>query len=203
MSCKCGCNGDTNPGKDYINGHQRRGKKFSAETINKMRAAHRHSVQRPRTCAVCDNDFLPDHSRRTTCGPECKKTLKQSVRTAWFATEAGRLSNEMSAAARRAMYAANPHKHREYHLRALYKISIPEFEAMRTAQDGCCAICREVFSRTPHIDHDHKTGAVRGLLCGACNVGVGGLKDNPERMEAAAAYIRERQAPNLRLIEEA
>lgn len=60
-------------------------------------------------------------------------------------------------------------------------------------QDGRCAICRHEFRtgtrRGVHVDHDHETRRVRGLLCGPCNTALGGLKDDPSRLAAAARYL--------------
>ncbi|MFF2842330.1 endonuclease domain-containing protein [Paenarthrobacter sp. NPDC057981] len=55
-------------------------------------------------------------------------------------------------------------------------------------EDGLCAICEE--REGEHIDHDHLTGQVRGLLCGQCNVGLGMFQDSEEVLTKAAAYIR-------------
>lgn len=52
--------------------------------------------------------------------------------------------------------------------------------------DPFCRICgREGH----HIDHDHKTGKVRGLLCRACNPAIGAMQDNPELLRRAALYV--------------
>ena len=76
-------------------------------------------------------------------------------------------------------------------LRNEYGISLVEFEQMVSKQDGKCAICGRVPSRSPlNIDHDHATGVVRGLLCGSCNRGIGLLQDNPVVIESASAYLR-------------
>ena len=78
-------------------------------------------------------------------------------------------------------------------------MTVADFEAMRAAQGGCCAICNEAFSRTPKVDHCHATGKVRGLLCNGCNIAIGHFKDDAVRMEAAAAYMRRHHEPALRL----
>ncbi|MFC3454018.1 endonuclease VII domain-containing protein [Amycolatopsis speibonae] len=69
-----------------------------------------------------------------------------------------------------------------------------QFETLWQEQEGLCAICRTELQRTGmrshNIDHCHKTGRVRGLLCRACNWGMGILGDDPDRLEAAATYLR-------------
>jgi hypothetical protein len=74
----------------------------------------------------------------------------------------------------------------------LYGISLEEFDALVTAQEGRCAICR---TDTPggkgswHVDHDHATNRIRGLLCHPCNLMLGHAQDDPARLRAAAAYL--------------
>ena len=70
-----------------------------------------------------------------------------------------------------------------------YDLTREEFELLRDAQANQCAICAVVFDETPHIDHDHVTGAVRGLLCRACNLGLGIFADDTDRLAAAIAYL--------------
>lgn len=71
-----------------------------------------------------------------------------------------------------------------------YGLSHAEYEALLESQQCRCAICRtDAPSRTWHVDHCHATGAVRGLLCPQCNVGLGHFKDSPELLSAAGAYL--------------
>ncbi len=77
-------------------------------------------------------------------------------------------------------------------------LTLEEFDAMKVLQDDVCAICKrpETFRtssgdvREMAIDHCHQTGAVRGLLCSACNRGIGMLGDDWERVQSAADYLR-------------
>lgn len=94
--------------------------------------------------------------------------------------------------------AANPDRQRQmmrnWRLK-LYGLTSDDYIAMYEQQDGRCKICGqsgEAFGgRRLHIDHDHDTGKVRGLLCGLCNTGIGHLGDSPERLRIAASYLEE------------
>jgi recombination endonuclease VII len=70
-----------------------------------------------------------------------------------------------------------------------YGISAAEFEAILARQHGACGICERPFQHTPHIDHDHATHTVRGLLCSMCNLGLGHFEDNPTFLRNAARYL--------------
>jgi hypothetical protein len=73
-----------------------------------------------------------------------------------------------------------------------YGLSDLDYEAIRAAQDDRCAICRTDQpggNGAWHVDHDHLTGEVRGLLCLRCNAGLGQLGDNVETMRTAIAYL--------------
>ena len=77
-----------------------------------------------------------------------------------------------------------------------YGLTIESFDALWTSQGGVCPICNGVLARVGNkygVDHDHKTGKVRGILCDKCNVGLGSFKDNPEFLHKAAAYLAVKQ----------
>jgi len=73
-----------------------------------------------------------------------------------------------------------------------HRITYTHYRSMLTKQNNCCAICSQVLSRD-HIDHCHVTGKVRGILCRACNLGLGMFKDDIETMKKAIDYLRRSQ----------
>jgi hypothetical protein len=78
----------------------------------------------------------------------------------------------------------------ESHFRRKFGITTAQRDALLAAQDGC-AICH-TYNPTGKgwcVDHDHVTGKIRGILCAACNVGLGHFGDNRERLLAAAKYL--------------
>jgi hypothetical protein len=74
-------------------------------------------------------------------------------------------------------------------LKQNYGLTEEQEASMRDAQGDACAVCRQLFTSTPRVDHCHATGAVRGLLCHKCNVGLGVFDDDPERLRHAADYL--------------
>jgi Recombination endonuclease VII len=80
-------------------------------------------------------------------------------------------------------------EHRRYgHLRWKFGLSREQFEEMMARQHGRCAICGDPLP-SPRVDHDHKTGRVRGLLCDGCNRGLGDFRDMPALLELARRYL--------------
>jgi hypothetical protein len=79
-----------------------------------------------------------------------------------------------------------------------YRFTRADYDHLLVDQNGCCAICRatspgDTRSRFA-IDHDHQTGQVRGLLCNACNLGLGKFKDRLDLLRAATAYLEAHDA---------
>jgi Recombination endonuclease VII len=77
---------------------------------------------------------------------------------------------------------------RNYHLRRRYGITAEHFDQMFAEQGGLCKICRE--APAAHVDHDHVTDRVRGLLCFNGNGALGQFRDRTDLMLRAVAYLR-------------
>jgi len=80
-------------------------------------------------------------------------------------------------------------------LKRNYQLTPDQFNEIWANQDGKCAICdvqlkpRGRSHDAAVVDHNHATGEVRGILCRACNHGIGNLKDDPKVLKAAAEYL--------------
>ena len=86
---------------------------------------------------------------------------------------------------------SNVEKHhgskRNYHLKRRYGITEADFNTMYEAQDGLCLGCGKAEAK--HVDHDHDTGIVRGLLCFNCNQALGNVRDDVEVLLALVEYL--------------
>ncbi len=85
-----------------------------------------------------------------------------------------------------------------------YGLTADAHAAILSAQNALCGVCGNPEYRVRlgkalplHVDHDHKTGEVRGLLCTDCNLGVGRFKDSPKLLRAAAAYLEKYGERNI------
>lgn len=93
----------------------------------------------------------------------------------------------------------NKDKLKDHALRKNFGITLEQYNKMFNEQGGCCKICNNpetaIFKKTGAtimlaVDHCHKTGKVRGLLCGRCNPALGAFNDDIEILESAIDYLR-------------
>lgn len=78
-----------------------------------------------------------------------------------------------------------------------YDLTLADYNVIFEQQGGICAICGQPELATAGfgvpkslaVDHNHETGQVRGLLCSACNIGLGCMKDDPNILAKAIAYL--------------
>lgn len=87
---------------------------------------------------------------------------------------------------------AKPNALRKHLLKYAHGLTLEQYDELLHAQNSVCAICQTTCNtkKVLSVDHDHNTGAIRGLLCNACNQALGLLKDNPDIAFNANIYLR-------------
>lgn len=80
----------------------------------------------------------------------------------------------------------------ERKVQATYGLQPGEYEQLYTLQNGTCALCRRATGKSKRlaVDHDHKTGQPRGLLCGPCNQLLGHGRDDPDFFQRIIEYLK-------------
>jgi hypothetical protein len=76
-------------------------------------------------------------------------------------------------------------------LREQYGITLDQYEQMLVKQGGVCAVCKRLdpSGRPLSVDHSHRTGRIRGLLCIRCNTAAGCVSDDPYVARALMSYL--------------
>lgn len=90
----------------------------------------------------------------------------------------------------------NPQKNKSHQLKHIYGITLEEYNKMLEKQNNCCAICNvtlnehlQTYGKYLSVDHDHKTGQIRGLLCDKHNKALGLFEDNTFILQNAIEYL--------------
>lgn len=179
----------------------------SARVLYRSDVAPESYALRVKRCKHCRNakpldEFYVDRKAKDGRRPECK-TCNRATRARKYAADpqpyiarvkkwqqenAGRLN------AYRREYRKRPERKtadQEGYLKRKYGITIADYDRMFDAQNGVCAICLEARpeERTLHVDHDHETGVIRGLLCFRCNNALGDFREEYELFQRAANYL--------------
>jgi Recombination endonuclease VII len=140
-----------------------------------------------KNCRNCGEDFTGP-GRGVYCSPDCRRL------------------GHNGEARRNRPYSRTPQILSLQPKKNLYGLTPTEFKALQLSQGDQCAICGDtpessevVRTSGPHrrtspgrrlgIDHDHESGAIRGLLCSRCNWALGGFRDDPEILLRAIAYL--------------
>jgi hypothetical protein len=113
-----------------------------------------------------------------------KRSLARKSKRAYY------LRNREEILAKSATYKRNnPGRLRGYLLKQKYKLTSEEKQEMIELQKGCCEICGTYQGEKLAVDHCHRTGKVRALLCNHCNSGLGFFNDDIELLAIARAYL--------------
>lgn len=151
-----------------------------------------------RTCTACKNVLddsmfykrsdLPNkyHCKCKKCSVEYNNKQRKKTALKYYS-------------AVRKHYYSNRDKMKKYYLSKRYNISIEKYDSMYDTQCGKCAICgKDILhisslknvKESAAVDHCHKTGEVRGLLCKNCNTGLGMFCDSVENLKNAIIYLQ-------------
>lgn len=160
-----------------------------------------------KTCKVCELEKsleemttkgkYKDGTRKTTntC-KKCSNKLREQARKVNKSTN--RIASDKRRQDRFRM--SNKDKLKDKSLVKAYGITLEEYRGTLNNQGGGCAVCTSTTSRGGRalaIDHDHNTGKIRGILCSDCNTALGLLKDSPELLAKATAYLLKQSVINL------
>lgn len=136
-----------------------------------------HPTTKPRH-VVTDVDPEARTGTCTLCGP-VKVTYKSNRN--YFQCQTVTAKN-------RTIWKSPPESIRKWDLKRKYGLAFEQYEEMYQAASGACEICRTPLP-VLHVDHDHDTGEVRGLLCRPCNQGIGHFRDDVDLLASAGLYL--------------
>lgn len=132
-----------------------------------------------KTCIQCSLDRVREWKDKN---PERYAQARKAARLRWHERN---MQKPTAVEKKRAYY-------REYHFMKKYGMSMADFESLLAMQNGACAICsgRPHSMLLFHVDHDHVTGKVRGILCQRCNMSLGGFGDSADLLTKAISYLK-------------
>jgi len=141
-----------------------------------------------------NKEKLKEYQKKYVQSPKGKETKKKS-RKKYSKSPKGKKSQKKwrkSPKGKSIDYANN--------IKQKYNLEIDDYNRMFNEQNGCCIICgvhQSKLTKRLSIDHNHKTGKIRGLLCHKCNIGLGVFEDSIEILQKAIEYLK-KEATNGR-----
>lgn len=164
-------------------------------------------------CSKCKKTLSLSEFHKSThnmrCGRQSKcKKCKNAENTAWRKANPDKLATAkrrhydkhrekilaQQREARQELENADPAQaklmRRKRHMAHRYGLTVQQFERLLEEFGGKCGICRRTAQRLV-VDHDHETGAVRGILCVKCNVSLGSFGDSIRGLKRAITYLQE------------
>jgi hypothetical protein len=143
-------------------------------------------------CLFCHKelplDFFYD-SPRGKFGKQSYCKLCHNLRSTKWRENNREKANGYSRDAHRRDKVKNAPAKREWWYKSQYGMTEPDYQKLVVIQGNRCLICEEKSDKRLYVDHDHKTGKVRGLLCNRCNAAIGLMKDDSWRLARAIMYL--------------
>lgn len=119
-----------------------------------------------------------------------KRIARNEYMRKWAKTDKGKEWSKRNYKQLKERRKNNPDINRAQKLKSRYGISIEEYEQIFKKQNGVCAICAGTNSeKRLHVDHDHESGKVRGLLCFKCNYALGLLNEDTQIISTLLEYL--------------
>lgn len=150
--------------------------------------------EQTKTCSRClvekpFSEYFKDNKRKIGIRCKCKNCCAEETKS-WRNKNRSEYNNYAAA-----WRAKNPGRQHATDIKRNYGLTIERYNEMLTAQACQCKICGRQHDPSLkrgrlYVDHCHKSGAVRGLLCGACNSAIGYFEDNLQTIENALAYLK-------------
>lgn len=159
-----------------------------------QREVQRESLQRYRKHS--GHKIQARHRERLKTDPEYTERKRQQYRDKYKRNREWKLNYQRNYRANRPEQVRATDKNKR--LKKEYGITLKQFGEMVASQGFKCPICKGELAADSkaHVDHCHVSGAVRGVLCGLCNVGLGSFRDSPEALLAAVEYLKSPPAIN-------
>lgn len=168
---------------------------IAAKMARKRAEADKQDLTKLKVCRSCGEErpMLEFYAHRSTADKRANNCKKCSLATsaAWRAANREKVRENNKKWVEKNGEQAKKNGRRA--LLRLYGLTPEKYDEMRAAQGGVCWICREDGEewalRNLHVDHDHATNKVRGLLCGRCNMLLGYAKDSRELLARSITYL--------------
>lgn len=136
-------------------------------------------------CVGCGKEFKPNKKNtKKFCSSSCCNKFryhKDIIKTRKINNKRAKLWRDK-----------NPLIEKAHKLKQRFGITLEEYNKIFSSQGGCCKICgthQKDFEKSLFVDHNHKTGKIRGLLCSRCNAAIGMMKENCDWLKNAIDYL--------------
>lgn len=177
--------------------------RFKARSSAEVEAAA--AARGPKVCRNCKVTKGPEEFPRDRGHRHGRSSMCLPCAAAHTTYYRGLVDPDVFRHRRTAEFGRNRETYRNQQLRKNFGITLDDYRAMLTEQQGLCRICNQAETKIRAgrlialaVDHDHVTGAIRGLLCNNCNHGLGHFKDSPDLLRRAALYIENHTQAQLR-----